>query len=64
MLVTPAEALPVGDWAYELKWDGMRALVAVDGNRITQSLLVQWLAGRRSGEPVEGFGQRRGIRRA
>jgi bifunctional non-homologous end joining protein LigD len=35
MLVTPASELPVGDYAYELKWDGMRALVGVDHGRVT-----------------------------
>jgi bifunctional non-homologous end joining protein LigD len=35
MLVTPATELPVGDWSYELKWDGMRALVAVDAGPVT-----------------------------
>jgi bifunctional non-homologous end joining protein LigD len=31
MLVSPASELPAGaEWAFEVKWDGMRALVAVD----------------------------------
>jgi bifunctional non-homologous end joining protein LigD len=31
MLVSPAAELPAGEeWAFEVKWDGMRALVAVD----------------------------------
>jgi bifunctional non-homologous end joining protein LigD len=31
MLVSPASMLPDGrEWAFEVKWDGMRALVAVD----------------------------------
>jgi bifunctional non-homologous end joining protein LigD len=31
MLVSPATELPAGDeWAFEVKWDGMRALVSVD----------------------------------
>jgi bifunctional non-homologous end joining protein LigD len=36
MLAT-AGALPTDDdaWAYEVKWDGVRALVAVDGGRLT-----------------------------
>jgi hypothetical protein len=36
MLAT-AGALPADDdaWAYEVKWDGVRALVAVDGGRLT-----------------------------
>ncbi len=35
MLATPGE-IPADDagWAYEMKWDGVRALVAVDGDRI------------------------------
>ena len=35
MLATTAP-LPLEDgWAYEVKWDGVRALVAVDGGRLT-----------------------------
>ncbi len=36
MLATPADALPADDedWAYEYKWDGVRAVVYVDGGRI------------------------------
>ena len=36
MLATPATRLPTDDdrWAFEMKWDGMRALVAVDGGRV------------------------------
>jgi bifunctional non-homologous end joining protein LigD len=31
MLVSPASELPAGEeWAFEVKWDGMRALVSVD----------------------------------
>lgn len=35
MLATPGD-IPTDDeaWAYEMKWDGVRALVAVDGDRI------------------------------
>jgi bifunctional non-homologous end joining protein LigD len=35
MLCTPASELPSpdGDWAYEFKWDGVRAVVYVDGGR-------------------------------
>jgi bifunctional non-homologous end joining protein LigD len=34
MLAT-ASALPGGDdWAYEFKWDGVRALAYVDGGRV------------------------------
>jgi bifunctional non-homologous end joining protein LigD len=41
MLATPATALPDDDkpgptrWAYEMKWDGMRAIVAVRDGRVT-----------------------------
>lgn len=32
MLVSPARDLPEGpEWAYEVKWDGVRALVSVAG---------------------------------
>lgn len=36
MLARPAEALPPGDgdWAYEVKWDGVRAIAFVQGGRI------------------------------
>ena len=31
MLARPAKALPTGDgWAYEIKWDGIRALTYID----------------------------------
>ena len=30
MLVSSAFALPDGEWVFEVKWDGMRALVSVD----------------------------------
>jgi ATP-dependent DNA ligase len=33
-LARPAKALPEGDWAYEPKWDGFRALVYVDGEDV------------------------------
>ena len=30
MLVSPAPVLPAGEeWAFEVKWDGMRAVVSV-----------------------------------
>jgi len=38
MLATPGSLPPArqdADWAYEMKWDGMRAIVRVDGGRIT-----------------------------
>jgi bifunctional non-homologous end joining protein LigD len=36
MLATPAVELPHGDdeWAYEFKWDGVRAVVYVEGGRV------------------------------
>src|SRR5689334_14328403 len=35
MLATPSDALPVGaDWAYEMKWDGVRAIAVVDGSQV------------------------------
>lgn len=36
MLATPATGLPADDdrWAFEMKWDGMRALLAVAGGRV------------------------------
>lgn len=36
MLATPATSAPVGDdWCYEIKWDGVRAIVAVDAGTLT-----------------------------
>ena len=35
MLATPGDLPRGGGWAYELKWDGVRALVAVEGGRVT-----------------------------
>jgi bifunctional non-homologous end joining protein LigD len=36
MLATPADALPDDDddWAYEFKWDGVRAILYVEGGRV------------------------------
>ena len=36
MLAVPTTELPRDDaaWAYEMKWDGMRALIAVEGGRV------------------------------
>ena len=35
MMATPADALPDGPgWAYEMKWDGVRAIVEVEGDRV------------------------------
>jgi ATP-dependent DNA ligase len=33
-LARPAKALPVGDYAYEPKWDGFRAIAFVDGGEV------------------------------
>lgn len=36
MLATPAADAPTGDeWCYEIKWDGVRAIVAVDAGSLT-----------------------------
>ena len=35
MLATPAPSLPGdGGWAYEMKWDGLRAIAYIDGGTI------------------------------
>lgn len=35
MLATPSDAVPAGnDWQHEVKWDGMRVLVQVEGDRV------------------------------
>ena len=36
MLAVPAKALPAddGQWAHEMKWDGMRALVGVEQGEV------------------------------
>ena len=35
MLATAADALPTGaDWAYEMKWDGVRAIAVVDDGQV------------------------------
>lgn len=35
MLATPVDQLPVGDdWRHEIKWDGMRALVSIEGSSV------------------------------
>jgi ATP-dependent DNA ligase len=46
-LARPAKQLPEGDWAYEPKWDGFRALAFVDG----EELRVQ----SRGGKPLERY---------
>jgi ATP-dependent DNA ligase len=35
MLAKAIEGMPVGDWVYEPKWDGFRAIVFKDGNDVT-----------------------------
>jgi bifunctional non-homologous end joining protein LigD len=35
MLATPSDALPTtGEWAYEMKWDGVRAIAVVEGTSV------------------------------
>src|SRR6185312_13665171 len=35
MLATPGAEAPMGDgWSYEIKWDGIRGLVAVEAGRV------------------------------
>jgi bifunctional non-homologous end joining protein LigD len=48
MLATLADAPPLAaDWSYEIKWDGIRALVGVDGGTVTiTSRLGNDLSGR------------------
>jgi bifunctional non-homologous end joining protein LigD len=48
MLATLADAPPLADdWSYEIKWDGIRALVGVDGGAVTiTSRLGNDLSGR------------------
>ena len=50
MLATPAKALPVddGSWAFEMKWDGMRALVGIDGGDV-------WLTSRAGNDATARF---------
>ena len=50
MLATPAKDLPVDDehWAYEMKWDGMRALVGVEGGEV-------WLTSRAGNDATARF---------
>ncbi len=50
MLATPAKDLPVddGSWAYEMKWDGMRALVGIDGDDV-------WLTSRAGNDATTRF---------
>ncbi len=50
MLATPSKALPADDehWAFEMKWDGMRALVGVDGGDV-------WLTSRAGNDATGRF---------
>jgi bifunctional non-homologous end joining protein LigD len=50
MLATPAKALPPddGNWAYEMKWDGMRALVGVEDGEV-------WLTSRAGNDATARF---------
>jgi bifunctional non-homologous end joining protein LigD len=50
MLATPSKVLPADDgtWAYEMKWDGMRALVGVDGGSV-------WLTSRAGNDATGRF---------
>jgi bifunctional non-homologous end joining protein LigD len=61
MLAVPGE-LPTGSsWAYEMKWDGVRALMAVDGGRIEiRSRLGNEITG--SYPELRGIGEELGAR--
>jgi bifunctional non-homologous end joining protein LigD len=50
MLAVPSKTLPLDDgtWAYEMKWDGMRALVGVDGDDV-------WLTSRAGNDATARF---------
>ena len=50
MLATPSKTLPVddGSWAYEMKWDGMRALVGVEAGDV-------WLTSRAGNDATGRF---------
>jgi len=50
MLAVPAAELPVDDehWAFEMKWDGMRALVGVEGGDV-------WLTSRAGNDATARF---------
>jgi len=50
MLATPATALPGDDehWAFEMKWDGMRALVGIDDGEV-------WLTSRAGNDATARF---------
>jgi bifunctional non-homologous end joining protein LigD len=50
MLATPGKALPPedGSWAYEMKWDGMRALIGIDRGDV-------WLTSRAGNDATARF---------
>jgi bifunctional non-homologous end joining protein LigD len=50
MLAVPSRQLPVddGSWAYEMKWDGMRALVGIEGGDV-------WLTSRAGNDATGRF---------
>jgi bifunctional non-homologous end joining protein LigD len=50
MLAVPAKVLPPddGNWAHEMKWDGMRALVGVDGGDV-------WITSRAGNDATARF---------
>jgi bifunctional non-homologous end joining protein LigD len=50
MLAVPSKALPPddGQWAYEMKWDGMRALVGVEGG-------AAWITSRAGNDATARF---------
>jgi bifunctional non-homologous end joining protein LigD len=59
MLAVLAQALPPDDgtWAYEMKWDGMRALVGIDGGEV-------WLTSRAGNDATARFPEIAPIREA
>jgi bifunctional non-homologous end joining protein LigD len=56
MLAVAARELPDddGSWAYEMKWDGMRVLLTVEGGRVR-------LTSRRNNDVTERFPELRGV---
>src|SRR5690349_10059205 len=50
MLATPSQALPIddGSWAYEMKWDGMRALIGIEAGDV-------WLTSRAGNDATARF---------
>jgi bifunctional non-homologous end joining protein LigD len=50
MLAVPSKVLPPDDgtWAYEMKWDGMRALVGIEGGTV-------WLTSRAGNDATDRF---------